>query len=67
MTIWHVMKTYNENGVYYQAIPYDVRVICELLRSEKGIQQVISFLKISCWTKRKAHRLVEEKNKNQVI
>ena len=32
-TIWNVMKTYNEEGVYYQILPYNVSVIYDILRS----------------------------------
>lgn len=67
MTIWHVMRTYNETGVYYQVLPYDARVICDLLRSKNGLRQAISFLRNSRWRKKKAYRLAEEKNINQVI
>lgn len=67
MTIWHVMKTYNEKGVYYQVLPYDARVICDILRLKNGLRQAINFLRNSRWTKKKAYRLAEEKNINQVI
>ena len=61
MTIWHVMKTYNEKGVYYQTIPYDVRVIYNLLRLKEGLRQSIRFLWNSRWTEERANRLLEKK------
>jgi len=62
MTIWHVMRTYNETGVYYQVLPYDARVICDLLRLKNGLRQAISFLENSRWIKESACRLAENKN-----
>ena len=64
MTIWHVMRTYNEKGIYYQVLPYDVRVICDLLRLKNGFRQAISFLRNSRWTKKKADKVAEKKNIN---
>ena len=61
-TIWHVMKTYNDKGVYYQVLPYDTRVIYDLLRSKEGVRQAIRFLWSSRWTKEKACRLAKKKN-----
>ena len=61
-TIWHVMKTYNENGVYYQVLPYDVRVIYSILRSMGGgLLQAVKFLRNSRWSEVKARRLAERK------
>ena len=46
-TIWNVMKTYNEKGVYYQVLPYNVRVIYDIFRSRGGgFWAVIKFLRI---------------------
>lgn len=33
ITIWNVVKTYNEKGVYYQVLPYNVRVVYDIFRS----------------------------------
>ena len=65
MTIWHVMRAYNENGVYYQVLPYDERVIYDLLKSKKGLRQAICFLRSSRWTEEKAYKVAEEKNIDQ--
>lgn len=43
LTIWHVMKSYNEKGVYYQTLPYDVRIIYGLLQSKGGFRWTIYF------------------------
>lgn len=67
MTIWHVMRTYNETGVYYQVLPYDARVICDLLRLKNGLRQAINFLRNSRWTKKKAYRLAKRKNLSAFI
>lgn len=64
MTIWHVMKTYNEKGVYYQVLPYDARVIYDLLKLKNGIRQAISFLRNSRWTEKMAYKVAEKKNIN---
>lgn len=56
------MKTYNENGVYYQVLPYDVRVIYSILRSMGGgLLQAVKFLRNSRWSEEKARRLAERK------
>lgn len=67
MTIWHVMRTYNETGVYYQVLPYNARVICDLLRLKNGLRQAINFLRNSRWTKKKAYRLAKRKNLSAFI
>ena len=54
----------NEKGVYYQTIPYDVRIIYNLLRLNEGFRQDIRFLWDSRWIEKKAHRLVKKKNIN---
>ncbi len=64
MTIWHVMKTYNEKGVYYQVLPYDARVIYDLLKLKNGLRQTISFLGNSRWTEKMAYKVAEKKNIN---
>lgn len=64
MTIWHVMRTYNEKGIYYQVLPYDARVICDLLRLKNGLRQAIKFLQNSRWSEEKARLLAERKNVN---
>lgn len=64
MTIWHVMKTYNEKGVYYQVLPYDARVIYDLLKLKNGLRQAISFLRNSRWTEKMAYKVAEKKNIN---
>ncbi len=61
-TIWHVMKTYDEKGVYYQTIPYDIRIIYEHLKMKSGIRQVIKFLWNSRWTKKRAYKLAARMN-----
>ena len=62
-TIWNVMKTYNEEGVYYQALPYNVHVIYDIQRSRGGgLLAVIKFLRNSRWSEAKACRLAKEKN-----
>ena len=63
-TIWYVMKTYNETGVYYQTIPYNVHVIYDLLQLKGGFWRTLKFLWDSRWTKKKACRLAEKKNTN---
>lgn len=62
MTIWHVMRTYNEKGIFYQVLPYDARVICDLLRLKSGLRQALSFWGSSRWTKKKAYKMAEKKN-----
>ena len=64
MTIWYVMRTYNEKGIYYQVLPYDARVIYDILRLKNGLRQAISFLRNSRWTKEKAYKVAEKKNIN---
>lgn len=57
------MKTYNEEGVYYQVLPYNVHVIYDILRSRGGgLWAVIKFLRNSRWSEEKACRLAERKN-----
>ena len=59
------MKTYNEKGVYYQTLPYNARVIYDILWSRGGgIRQAIKFLQNSRWSEGKARRLAERKNVN---
>ena len=61
-TIWNVMKTYNEKGVYYQVLPYNVRVIHDILRSRGGgLGAAIKFLQNSRWSEEKACKLAERK------
>lgn len=63
--IWNVMKTYNEKGVYYQVLPYNVCVIYDIFRSRGGgLWAVIKFLRNSRWSEKKARRLAERKNIN---
>ena len=62
-TIWNVMKTYNEKGVYYQVLPYNVHVIYDIFRSRGGgLWAVIKFLLNSRWSEAKARLLAERKN-----
>lgn len=62
-TIWNVMKTYNEEGVRHQVLPYNVRVIYDILRSRGGgLGATIYFLRNSRWSEEKARRLAERKN-----
>lgn len=61
MTIWHVMKTYNEESVYYQTLPYDVRIIYNLLQLKNGVWQTLIFLRNSRWMQKRACILVERK------
>lgn len=65
ITIWNVMKTYNEEGVYYQVLPYNVSVIYDILRSRGGgLGATIKFLQNSRWSEEKARLLAERKNVN---
>ena len=65
ITIWNVMKTYNEKGVYYQVLPYNVRVIYDIFRSRGGgLWAVIKFLRNSRWSEEKACKVAEKKNIN---
>ena len=57
MTLWHVMKTYKENDVYYQVLPYDTRVIYDLLQMRRGVQQLIKFMRNSRWIEKRDWRL----------
>ena len=62
-TIWNVMKTYNEEGVYYQVLPYNVRIIYDIFQLRGGgLGAVIKFLRNSRWSEEKARRLAERKN-----
>lgn len=62
-TIWNVMKTYNEKGVYYQVLPYNVRVIYDIFRSRRGgLWAAIKFLRNSRWSEEKAYKVAEKKN-----
>ena len=62
-TIWNVMKTYNEKGVYYQVLPYNARVIQDILKARGGgLWAVIKFLRNSRWSEEKACRLAKRKN-----
>ena len=62
-TIWNVMKTYNEKGVYYQVLPYNVRVIYDIFRSRGGgLWAAIKFLRNSRWSEEKAYKVAEKKN-----
>lgn len=59
------MKTYNEEGVYYQVLPYNVSVIYDILRSRgSGLGATIKFLQNSRWSEEKARLLAERKNVN---
>ena len=62
MTIWHVMKTYKENDIRYQVLPYDARVIYDLLRMRHGVRQMIKFVRNSHWIEKSANRLADKKN-----
>lgn len=65
ITIWNVMKTYNEEGVYYQVLPYNVSVIYDILRSRGGgLGATIKFLQNSRWSEEKAYKVAEKKNIN---
>ena len=67
ITIWNVMKTYNEEGVYYQVLPYNARVIYDIFRSRGGeLRAVIKFLRNSRWSEAKAYKVAEKKNKNML-
>jgi len=66
MTLWHVMKTYKENDVYYQVLPYDTRVIYDLLRMRRGVRQLIKFMWNSRWIEKRAHRLADRKNEKKI-
>lgn len=64
-TIWNVMKTYNKEGVYYQVLPYNARVIQDILRSRGGgLWAAIKFLRNSRWSEEKAYKVAEKKNIN---
>ena len=61
------MKTYNEKGVYYQVLPYDVCAIYNILRSrEGGLWSAIKFLGNSRWSEMKAYKVAEKKNINML-
>ena len=63
--IWNVMKTYNEEGVYFQVLPYNVSVIYDIFRSRGGgLWAVINFLRNSRWSEEKAYKVAEKKNIN---
>ena len=56
------MKTYNEEGVYYQILPYNVSVIYDILRSRGGgLGSTLKFLQNSRWSEEKARLLAERK------
>ena len=66
-TIWNVMKTYNEEGVYYQVLPYNARVIYDIFRSRGGgLRAIVKFLQNSRWSEEKAYKVAEKKNKNML-
>ena len=67
MALWHVMKTYKENDVYYQVLPYDTRVIYDLLRMRRGVRKLIKFMWNSRWIEKRAYRLADRKNEKKNI
>lgn len=61
------MKTYNEEGVYYQVLPYNMRAIYDIFRSRGGgLRAVIKFMRNSRWSEEKAYKVAEKKNINVI-
>lgn len=66
MALWHVMKKHKENDVYYQVLPYDTRVIYDLLRMRRGVRKSIKFMWNSRWIEKRAYRLADRKNEKKI-
>ena len=62
MTIWNVMKTYDERSVYYQVLPYSTNVLRVLLCMNHGLCHMISFIWNSRWSENSAYKLASKKN-----
>jgi len=63
MTIWNVMKTYDERSVYYQVLPYSISVLRVLLCMNHGLCHVINFIWNSRWSEKSAYKLADKKNR----
>lgn len=62
MTIWHVQKLYRDEGLLFEAIPYDLfPTIKYTLNMKNGIVQVAKFLSNSRLSEKSARRIADKK------
>ena len=62
MTIWHIQKLYRDDGILFEALPYDLfPTIKYTLKMENGIAQTFKFLANSRLSQRSAQLLSNKK------
>lgn len=62
MTIWSVMRVFNEERAYYQVFPYSTSVLRVLLRMNHGLGHVACFIWNGRWSEKNAYKLANKKN-----
>lgn len=62
VTIWHIQKLYRDEGLLFEAIPYDlVPTIKYTLKMKNGIVQAVKFLSNSRLSEKSARRIADKK------
>ena len=62
VTIWHIQKLYREEGILFEAIPYDFfPTIKNTLKMKNGIVQAAKFLSNSRLSEKSARRIADKK------
>lgn len=68
MTIWNVAKTYCDDGILYQVLPYNLRgTVSDFGKMEHGMRGLMKFLKNSRLTEKQAQKVAKKKNKKNVL
>ena len=45
MTIWHIQKLYTDDGILFEALPYDLfSTIKDTLKMKNGVTQTLRFM-----------------------
>ena len=63
MTVWHIQKLHTNDGIFYEAIPYELFSMMRFtLKMKNGIKQVVKFLVNSRWSEKNAKTVCARKN-----
>lgn len=64
MIIWNVAKTYCDDGIIYQVLPYNFKgTVSNFWKMKYGRGRLIKFLIDSRLSKKRAQKVAEKKNK----
>lgn len=67
MTIWHIQKLYTDDGIIFEALPYNLfSTVISTLKMKNGIKQTAKFLSDSRLSEKSA-RILSDKKQLQLI